>query len=103
MNDDVINNWIEGLIQVYTDVANKYLLPLEDLIRFMREKEERNENSHFKERIKEFILAQQQLSISEFIYDHTELGATFTEDELGHLAETFTKFCVFLQSSPKYY
>ena len=100
LTDADVDDWVENLTEIYCNVAAKYSLNLDDFIGYMREKHERNEDSHFTDRIRQYG-ANPQSSFAQFIYNETDLRNVFAEDELAHLHLTFERCGVDLQATPR--
>jgi hypothetical protein len=70
----------------------------------MIDKEERNENSHFKDKIKQYAQKQQQqhprFSFNDFITTETSLLSVLSA-KIPSLQLTFQKYCFYLYYRPK--
>ena len=108
LNDQVrvetITEWVIHLLKIYDEVAEKYsfLMPngrpdTKNFIRYIREKKERNEQSHFEEEFKKFMdRTPRPQSFSHFLnkYESGRLRKVFPEHtELQSLFNTIFDDC----------
>ena len=101
VNDDCVNKWVEALIKVYVDVADKYSLSNDDILQYMYTKDERNVNSHFSDVLTEYAERYPQGSFIDFLTQHTNLLDIFNQDEINRLSPAFDRCCQFNRSTFK--
>ena len=103
ISDGIIDRWIQGLAQAYNDMARHEYPSLtpRDLVNYLTEKEQRNQNSHFRDKLKEVIEENPNISMNDFITNQEQLSNVFHPTEINLLSQTFGKYCRYLNSKMK--
>jgi len=94
-----IDNWLDALLPIYREIADKYgFTRLDDMFKYILIKEQRNVDSHFENSIKDFN-ANGQASLDEFVDTNPFLQGEFNDNDKNMLRYTYERCSADLNSN----